>query len=269
MTPAVEVTSSPPGAGGRSPDFVQSLERGLAVIKAFDEDDTALTLSDVARKTGLTRAAARRFLHTLEALGYVRSDGRLFSLRPRVLELGYAYLSGLSLPEIAHPHMEEYSARMGESTSISVLDDGYVFYVARVEAKRIMRVRINIGTRFPAHATSMGRVLLAHVSRDRLDTYLATAQLVAATPRTVTSPEELVGLLAQVRRDGYALVDQELEVGLRSLAVPIRDPSGVVVAAINTSTDAARGTVREVLTDLLPALRETAAAIEADLRVNA
>ena len=263
------VTTAMAVTGTRSPEFVQSFARGLAVITAFDEDHTALTLSDVARKTGLTRAAARRFLHTLEELGYVRSDGRLFSLRPRVLELGYAYLSGLSLPEIAHPHMEEYSARVHESTSVSLLDDGYVVYVARVEAKRIMRVRINVGTRFPAHATSMGRVLLAHAPQKWLDSYLATAELVAATPRTVTTPEELQEVLARVRVDGYALVDQELEVGLRSLAVPIHDPSGTVIAAINTSTDAARSSISDVLTDLLPALRETAAAIEADLRVNA
>ena len=156
------------GPSPRSADFVQSLERGLAVIKAFDADDRSLTLSDVARKTGLTRAAARRFLHTLAELGYVRTDGRFFSLRPAVLELGYAYLSGLSLPEVAHPHMEELTARLHESTSISVLDGTSVVYVARVAAKRIMTVGINVGTRFPAHATSMGRVLLAHAPADWL-----------------------------------------------------------------------------------------------------
>jgi IclR family pca regulon transcriptional regulator len=254
---------------GRPVDFVQSLERGLAVIKAFDAHDTELTLSDVARKTGLTRAAARRFLHTLVELGYVRAEGRLFSLRPRVLELGYAYLSGLTLTEIAHPHLEEYTARMHESTSVSVLDDGAVVYVARVEAKRIMRVRINVGTRLPAHVTSMGRVLLAHADPVWLQEYLHTAKLAPATPLTVTGPDQLADILDRVRADGYALVDQELEMGLRSLAVPIHDPSGTVVAAINTSTEARQRTVADVLEQLLPPLRETAEAIETDLRVNA
>src|SRR5665647_13762 len=156
--PAVS-TDRAAATANHSADFVQSLERGLAVIKAFDAEDRELTLSDVARKTGLTRAAARRFLHTLVTLGYVRSDKRMFSMRPRVLELGYAYLSGLSLPEVAQPHLEELTAAVHESTSISVLDGDMVVYVARVAAKRIMAVGITVGTRFPAYATSMGRVL--------------------------------------------------------------------------------------------------------------
>ena len=190
------MTEAPGTPHPRSADFVQSLERGLAVIKAFDADDRALTLSDVARKTGLTRAAARRFLHTLAELGYVRSDGRYFSLRPAVLELGYAYLSGLSLPEVAHPHMEELTARLHESTSISVLDDTSVVYVARVAAKRIMTVGISVGTRFPAHATSMGRVLLAHAPAYWLETYLETADLQPTTPLTVTDRDTLRAVLA-------------------------------------------------------------------------
>jgi IclR family pca regulon transcriptional regulator len=263
------MTEAPEDAAAlRSADFVQSLERGLAVIKAFDADDRSLTLSEVARKTGLTRAAARRFLHTLVELGYVRSDGRLFSLRPAVLELGYAYLSGLSLPEVAHPHMEELTARLHESTSISVLDDSSVVYVARVAAKRIMTVGISVGTRFPAHATSMGRVLLAHAPTAWLETYLDTADLQPTTPLTVTDRDTLRAVLDQVRADGYALVDQELELGLRSLAVPLHDPRGEVVAAMNVSTHVSRGSAEDVLRDLLPPLRQTAAAIEADLRVQ-
>ena len=252
----------------RSTDFVQSLERGLAVIKAFDADDRTLTLSEVARKTGLTRAAARRFLHTLAELGYVRCDGRQFSLRPLVLELGYAYLSGLSLPEVAMPHMEDLTARTHESTSISVLDEEMVVYVARVAAKRIMTVGINVGTRFPAYATSMGRVLLAHAAADWLQGYLARVELVAATSHTVATRAELEQALETVRVQGYALVDQELEVGLRSVAVPIHDPAGRVVAAMNSSTHVSRGAADEVVAELVPQLRRTAAAIEADLRVN-
>lgn len=251
-----------------SADFVQSLERGLAVIKAFDAEDRELTLSDVARKTGLTRAAARRFLHTLVTLGYVRSDKRMFSLRPRVLELGYAYLSGLSLPEVAQPHLEELTAAVHESTSISVLDGDMVVYVARVAAKRIMAVGITVGTRFPAHATSMGRVLLAYAPKPWLDDYLANVDLQPSTRRTITSPERLTEVLAQVRREDCALVDQELEEGLRSIAVPLRDLQGAVIAAVNVSTHVSRSDITTLRAELLPPLRRTVAAIEADLRAR-
>lgn len=256
-----------PDLPSRGPDFVQSLERGLAVIRAFDSDDSSLTLSEVARKTGLTRAAARRFLHTLVDLGYVRSDGRLFSLRPLVLQLGYAYLSGQTLAEVAMPHLRDFVAQVHQSTSVSVLDGDDVVYIARAAAKRIMTVQITIGTRFPAYETSMGRVLLAHADPAWLDDYLARVELAPTTALTVTSVDRLSDLLAQVRRDGHALVDQELEIGLRSLAVPIRDPSGTVVAAINTSMQATLDDPRERAAELLPIVRGTADAIEADLRL--
>src|SRR6266481_6042499 len=168
---------------GRNSDFVQSLDRGLAVIRAFGPDRERLSLSEVARATGLTRAATRRFLLTLVKLGYVRSDGRQFSLRPRVLELGYAYLSGLGMPEVAAPHLEELVAQVRESSSISVLDGHHIVYVARVPTKRIMTVSISVGTRFPAYATSMGRVLLAGMSTDDLNKYLAEADLAPITAR--------------------------------------------------------------------------------------
>ena len=179
------------GLAARSSDFVQSLDRGLAVIRAFGPDRERLSLSEVARATGLTRAAARRFLLTLVKLGYVRNDGREFSLRPRVLELGYAYLSGLALPEVAAPHMEELVARLHESSSISVLDGHHIVYVVRVPTKRIMTVAISVGTRFPAYATSMGRVLLAQLSDDELERYLAEATFERLTSRTVTNPARL------------------------------------------------------------------------------
>ncbi|GAA1310053.1 IclR family transcriptional regulator [Planotetraspora silvatica] len=249
-------------------EYVQSLARGLAVIRAFDATSPELTLSDVARKTDLTRAAARRFLLTLVGLGYVRTDGRLFSLSPRILVLGYAYLSSLSLPEVALPHLERLVAEVHESASVSVLDDGDVVYVARVPTARIMRVTIAIGTRFPAYCTSMGRVLLAWLSPDELDASLERSPLERLTPRTTTSPAALRAELDRVRAQGWAMVDQELEEGLRSIAAPIRDRSGRVVAAVNVSSHASRTTLEAVRRDLLPPLLAAAARVEADLHAT-
>ena len=252
----------------RTTEFVQSLDRGLAVIRAFDADNPELTLAEVARATGLSRASARRFLHTLVELGYVRFDGRLFSLRPKILELGYAYLSSLSLPEVAMPHLERLVERVHESSSVSVLDGDEVVYVARVPTRRIMRIAIAVGTRFPAFATSMGRVLLAGQSDDWLDGYLTTAKLSAITPNTIADPKRLRAELMTVRRAGYALVDQELEEGLISLAAPIHDADGRVTAAVNISTHASRGPAELVRARFLGPLRETAKLIGEDLRAS-
>jgi IclR family transcriptional regulator, pca regulon regulatory protein len=248
-----------------APAFVQSLERGLAVIRAFDADHPELTLSEVARATGLTRAAARRFLHTLVELGYMRTDGRLFALRPRILELGYAYLSSLTLPEVATPHLERLVATVRESSSVSVLDGDEVVYVARVPTKRIMTVTIAVGTRFPAYATSMGRILLAGQPDQWLDGYLASARLLPLTRHTITDPDRLRAELTTIRERGWAMVDQELEEGLRSLAAPLRDGDGKVVAAINVSAHASRGTPETIAKDLLPHLLEAARLITDDL----
>jgi IclR family pca regulon transcriptional regulator len=249
----------------RGAHFVQSLARGLAVIRAFDAGSPELTLSDVARKTGLTRAAARRFLLTFTDLGYVRTDGRLFALSPRVLELGYAYLSSLTLPEVAEPHLERLVAEVHESASVSVLDGGDVVYVARVPTSQIMRVTISIGTRFPAYATSMGRVLLAALPADRLDAYLAETALRRFTAHTISSEAALREELKRVREQGWALNDQELEDGLRSIAVPIRDRTGRVTAAVNIAAPAGRTSAESATTVLLPPLLAAAARIEADL----
>jgi IclR family pca regulon transcriptional regulator len=263
---ADRAAAAPEAAHARDSDFVQSLDRGLAVIRAFGPGRERLSLSEVARATGLTRAAARRFLLTLVRLGYVRSDGREFSLRPRVLELGYAYLSGLALPEVAEPHLEELSARLHESSSISVLDGENIVYVARVATKRIMTVAISVGTRFPAYAASMGRVLLAGLSEEELGKYLAETTFEAFTEQTVTDPGQLREIIAAVGRQGYSIVDQELEEGLRAIAAPLRDSSGAVTAAINVSAHARRHSREEMLTQLLPALLETARHIEIDLK---
>lgn len=247
---------------------MQSLERGLAVIRAFDAQRPELTLSEVAKVCDLTRAAARRFLLTLADLGYVRTDGRLFSLTPRVLELGYAFLSSLSLPEVAAPHLERLVSQVHESSSLSILDGDDIVYVARVPTSRIMAVSINLGTRFPAYATSMGRVLLAALPEAELDAYLARVTLTRLTGRTVLSADTLRAELARVRDQGYAIVDQELEEGLRAVAAPIHDRAGTVTGAVNISVHAARATLDVMRRRLLPPLLAVVTAIDADLRLN-
>jgi IclR family pca regulon transcriptional regulator len=260
--------SAGPGTGTRPAprgDFVQSLERGLAVITSFDPEHAHLTLSDVARRTGLTRAAARRFLLTLVDLGYVSAREGVFSLTPRILELGHAYLSTLSLNDVAGPHMERLVATVNESCSVAVLDADEIVYVVRVPTRRIMTVSISVGTRFPAHATSMGRVLLAGLDPPELDDYLRRASLTRLTRRTVTDPVALRRAVDAVAAQGWSVVDQELEEGLRSVAVPILDPSGAVSAALNVSTHASRTTLDALRRTILPALQTTAKAITADL----
>lgn len=259
-----DVAGTAPSA---STAFVQSLERGLAVIRVFDAESPELTLSEVARRTGLTRATARRFLHTLVEIGYMRTDGRLFSLRPRVLELGFAYLSSLSLPQIATPHMERLVERVQETCSLAVLDAGEVVYVARVPARRRMvTIAISVGSRFPAYATSMGRVLLAGQPNGQLEEYLETTTFQAFTPRTVTDADKLRSQLNRIRRNGYALTDQELEEGIRSVAAPVRDTDGAVVAAMNLSAHTSRGSADTIRRELLPPLHNTIRLIEEDLQ---
>jgi IclR family pca regulon transcriptional regulator len=255
-------------AEARAPHFVQSFERGLAVIRAFDAEHPALTLSEVARACELTRAAARRFLLTLADLGYVHTDGRRFRLSPRVLELGYSYLSSYTLPQIAEPHLEQLVARVRESSSLCVLDGDDIVYVARVPTRRIMSASITVGTRFPAYVTSVGRVILAHLPDEDVEARLARAELKPLTPRTVATPQALRTELRRVRRQGYAVVDQELEEGLRSVAAPVRDRDGEVVAAVNIAVHAGRNSVDSVRRDLLPHLLATVAGIEADLRIT-
>ncbi|MEU6178807.1 IclR family transcriptional regulator domain-containing protein [Streptomyces coeruleorubidus] len=255
-------------ADARAPHFVRSFERGLAVIRAFDAEHPALTLSEVARACELTRAAARRFLLTLADLGYVHTDGRHFRLTPRVLELGYSYLSSYTLPQIAEPHLERLVARVRESSSLCVLDGDDIVYVARVPTRRIMTASITVGTRFPAYVTSVGRVILAHLPDEDVEARLARAESKPLTRRTITTPEALRTELCRVRRQGYAVVDQELEEGLRSVAAPVRDRDGEVVAAVNIAVHAGRNSVDSVRRDLLPHLLATVARIEADLWIT-
>ncbi len=239
-------------------EFVASLARGLTVIRAFSRDAREMTLSEVAQKTGLTRAAARRFLLTLESLGYVASDGRRFRLTPKVLDLGFSYLSSMELWDVAMPHMEEVSAAIHESCSASVLEGCDIVYVARVPTKRIMSVALGIGARLPAVATSMGRVLLAHLDDDAQQQHLAGCPIRRHTEHTVTDPAALRDVLHAVRQQGWCLVDQELEEGLISIAVPVRNQRGRVLAAMNASTHASRKTPDEVESDYLPVLQQAA-----------
>ena len=252
------------GRDGNS-EFVQSLERGLAVIQAFGPDSPEMTISEVAEATGTTRATARRFLLTLEQLGHVRTNGKRFALTPHVLGLGYAYLSSLEWWHTAQPAMEDAVHELQESCSAAVLDGRDVIYVARVSATRIMSINLSIGTRLPAHVTSLGRVLLSHQPPEALDTYLADFVSQKYTERTKTSPEELREAIETARLKGYALVDQELETGLRSLAVPIYDRNGRILAALNVGTHAARTRLDEMTSRFLPVLHEASRKITAQL----
>ncbi|MEU8483851.1 IclR family transcriptional regulator C-terminal domain-containing protein [Streptomyces sp. NPDC048641] len=248
-------------------DFVESLARGLAVLTVFGPGRAELNLTGIAAATGLARATARRALITLEHLGYVAARGRGFWLTPRVLALGFPPLSQLTLAEIATPHMRALSAELHDSVSLTVLDGDDIRYTARVATSRVMSVNISVGTRFPAFATSMGRVLLADLAPAKRAAFLARADLTPLTPRTVTGAHRLGALLDDVRDQGHALVDGELEEGLRSVAVPVRDRAGQVVAAVNVATHSSRRDLARVMDEVLPALLATAAHIEADLHV--
>jgi IclR family pca regulon transcriptional regulator len=248
-----------------SGDHVQSLARGLAVILAFDVDHPRLTVSEVAGRTELSRPAARRFLLTLHDLGYVGTDGATFWLTPRVLDLGYSYLSSLSLPEVAGPHLEALAARVHESASVSILDGDDVVYVARVPVSRIMTVSITIGTRFPAYATSMGRILLAALSDSDLDAHLDRVTPEPLTANTKTAHEDLRESIRAAGEQGFCIVDGELEAGLRSLAAPIHGRDGSVIAAVNISTQSVRYSLEAIRADLVPELLRTATAITADI----
>jgi IclR family transcriptional regulator, pca regulon regulatory protein len=243
---------------------LQSLERGIAVIQVFSRERPALTLSEVARLTGITRATARRILLTLEEVGHVRSDGRLFSLTPRVLTLGWAYLSSLNLWETAQPMMEELARSTNESCSAATLDLPDVVYVARMPTRRIMTISLGVGTRLPAHCTSMGRTLLAGLPDGELDAFLSDAHLEGFTDRTITDRARMREEIDRVRNNGWALVDQELEIGLRSVAAPLR-AGGRTIAALNVAASAPRVPVDELRGTILPELLRTAQLISAAL----
>ena len=245
--------------------FVQSVERALAVIKTFSADHPELTLSEIARLTGMTRAAARRFVLTLADLGYLGVVDRKFYLRPTVLELGHTYLSVLSLPQAAAPHLTALSERLNETTSLAVLEGDDIVYVARVGPRRVIASGLTVGTRLPAYLTSHGRIQLAYLPDDQLDDYLARARLEARTAQTVTDPEVLRRRLLTARAQGWCLVDQELEEGVTSIAVPVRNAAGRVVASVNVGTHSRRLSAPVLHDTALEPLQETARQIERDI----
>ncbi|ATH77380.1 IclR family transcriptional regulator domain-containing protein [Vreelandella hamiltonii] len=238
-------------------DFVTALASGLEVIMAFDDSHPRMTLSEVAARTGMNRAKARRFLLTLHALGYVRKQQRYFELSPKVLQLGYSFLSANNYRSVIQQYLEDITAQCGESSSLGILDGDEVIYVARSAAPhRLMSISLSVGTRLPAAHTSMGRVLLAQLSESALDAYLSRIVLERHTEKTITDKEYLKKCINKVRQQGYAISDQELDPGLRSLAVPAFDMNGKLLGAINISTNAARVDMETLLKHHLPLLQE-------------
>ena len=241
------------------PNFMASLARGLAVIRAFAQQPHQQTIAQLSHKTGIPRAAVRRCLYTLNQLGYVAANARHFSLAPKILALGHAYLSSTPLVVSALPFLDQVNAKVHESCSMAVLDEQEILYVARsTRTTRIMSIDLKPGSRLPAYCSSMGRVLLANLPPANLKNYLAEVKLKPLTERTITSKERLLQILEDVREKGYAIVDQELEIGLRSIAVPVKDGQSRVVAAMNVGAQAIRISTRDMETMALPHLRAAA-----------
>lgn len=242
----------------KSGDYIQSLERGLQIIQAFSQEHQALTVTEAAKLTGLSRPSARRILLTLEHLGFVESNNGVYSLTARTLSLGYAYLASNNTWGIAHPFMREFVEKTGESCSISILDGTDILYVARVSVKRIMSINLDVGSRLPAYATSMGHVLLASLPEPELDEFLASFDFENFTSKTITDKEELGRVLTEVKKQGWGGVDQQFEEGLRSIAVPLKNEHGKVFAAMNCSAHAGRISKEMLREEFLPILQDTA-----------
>ncbi|HLG62459.1 MAG TPA: IclR family transcriptional regulator C-terminal domain-containing protein [Ktedonosporobacter sp.] len=250
--------------GETGPDFIEALARGLSVIRAFGPSRSTMTLSEVAAATGLARPTARRMLLTLEELGYVRASQGGFALTPRVLELGMAYIGSINIWDIARPHMEQLVAHTNESSSIAQLDGSDVVYVARVAVPKIITIAVTIGTRFPALQTSLGKVLLAELPPDELERVLAVPSRSGIAPLWRPEAEERDRALCEVHTRGWALADEHLAYGIRSIAVPLRDSTNRVVAALNVSVHVAETSIETLIEKYLPLLLQTAAAISSD-----
>ena len=249
---------------GAGPEFVEALARGLDVLACFGPAARSMSLSEVASAAGLARPTARRLLLTLEELGYVRSDAGGFALTPRVLDLGMAYVGSLGLWDVARPHLEELVAQTGESSSMAQLDGSDIVYVARVSVPKLIALRVEIGTRFPAAQTSQGKVLLAAVPPEQLPAVLAQPSRSGLPPYIGTTEERLREELTGVRARGWALADEELAPGVRSVAVPVRDGTGAVRAAMNVTVHAAETSTERLLDEHLPRLLRTAGTVSAE-----
>jgi IclR family transcriptional regulator, pca regulon regulatory protein len=245
-------------AADNSRDFVRALARGLAVIESFADAPNAATLSEIATRAKLSRGTVRRALMTLQSLGYLAEDNGRFSLSPRTLRLGYSYLSAQPLWTLARPYVEEVQAQTGETTSLSVLNDGMIVYLIRITASRLMHDNLTIGSRLPAYPASMGRVLLAGLPDAELERYLRETEIKQLTPLTVIDRGRLRTLIRQAHESGYAINDQEMELGLRSIAVPVTARNGAVVAALNVATSSVRTSYVEMEKNFLPILRSAA-----------
>lgn len=250
----------------KDPEYLSTLERGLSVLRAFDQDHPQMPLSEVAAVTGLSPAVARRCLNTLVKLGYVAQHGRQFLLRPEVLVFGSAYLSSMNIEQVAIPHLQAVRDQTGDSSSMAVRSGADILYVAHVSTRRTIRLGANVGTRFPLHATSLGKVLLAFDDTDAVDAFLATAKLARFTENTVTDAETLAARLIEVRRQGYDTAKDELDYGIVSVAVPVFGPDRRIVAAINCSTSTTRVSQDELVASRVPLLQDAAREIEGALR---
>ena len=251
----------------RRREAMGGLAKGLAVIRAFTREHAALSLSDIARSAQIPAATARRCLLTLEECGYVTRNGRNFLLRPKVLELGAAYLDSMNIEQVTRTHLEELARNTSDSAALCVLDDVEIVYVARASVRTLVRLEAHVGSRFPAHATSTGRVLLAGVSEERLQHYFESARLEALTERTVTDVGKLRALIDESRRAGYSVVEDELAYGVIALAVPVRDNRGQVVAALNTSSHSRRISRSKLVRERLSMLQQVSRQISTDLAV--
>ncbi|MBB4009974.1 IclR family transcriptional regulator [Allorhizobium taibaishanense] len=250
----------------RETDRMGGFAKGLKIIEAFDEEAPRLSIAEAANRTGLDRATARRCLLTLSELGYADYDGKFFALTPKILRLGHAWLSATPLPAILQPHLDRLSEKVGQSASASVLDGTEVVYIARASQRRVMSINLMPGSRLPAYCASMGRVLLAGLTDDEVRDALAASPLKANTAFTLTDPKDLLAEIAKVRTSGYAIIDQELEVGLCSIAVPVKDSRGRLVAAINIGAPAGQISATDMAARFLPALTETQSILRPLLR---
>lgn len=260
-TPFAGVSATPSKPLPQKRDLIAGLEKGLSVISAFDQDRPRLTMTEVASLCGLTRAAARRYLITLEYLGYVTSDRKMYSLTPKVLRLGQSYMHSARLPRIVQPELHKLAYALKEASAAGVLDGADVICIAATSAGRVVSSTLQPGTRVPAYCTANGRVLLSAMPQSEVDAWIAKQTLAPLTPNTITSPERLRTEIARARSQGYATVDQELELGLRTISVPLKSYRGDVLAAMNVSVHAARVSMDQLVNECLPALLQAQASL--------